>query len=884
MDVRKRFPLRLWRPSVDDEVDEELEFHLAMRRREMRDRGMNEADAGRAALDRFGDLRRARRECRAIGHRRERQMRVLQYVSELRQDAAFAVRQLLASPAFTLIAVLTLALGIGATTVVFSAIHAVVLRPLPVDEPERLVIIHEGWRENPSAVSASIFLDVASEGGAIETAAARQLAGFSVAREQGAERVLGARVSGRYFDVFGVQPLLGRTFGPDEDVPGRDQVVVLGHRFWTQQFGGDRSIVGREITLNNRPHTVVGVMPASFDLTAFSEAFWVPIAFTPERIARRDEHYLEVFGRLRPGATMAEASGQLAALMARRLKMYPDEDPERWLRPSPLHAQFVGEYRERLFVLLGAVAFVLLIACGNVSNLLLARGATRSRELALRGALGAGTGRLIRQLLTESAVLGLVAAVVGVAVAHVLTGALISLTPQGVPRLEEARIDLTALAFTTALSLLASTIFGLVPAWRAARTDVNSALKDGTRGSGSGPVRDRVRSTLIAVEVALALVLLVGAGLLIRSAMETQRVDVGFRPEGLFTGRFQLPEVKYREPAQLSLAAQRIEEAVRAIPGVTSAAVTHNIPTVGTFNNGLLPEGKALALENVIQSDGVFVSPGYFATLGQPIVRGRGFTDSDRAGSQLVVIINETAARQMWPGADPIGKRLTSASPEGPSTVVGVAADVHSGGPSAPVPPTFYVPLAQLERIAWNWTTGALFIVARTEGEPAALQPAIRAAVSRIDPTVPLFATATMEERMADTLRTARFNAMLLGSLSLVGLVLAAVGIYGVVAYFAAARTSELGIRMALGASRAAVLRLVVRQAAAPVLWGVALGAVGAVFTSRVIASQLVNVGTTDPLTFTAVAGALVSVALLAALIPARRAAAMDPTTALRTS
>jgi predicted permease len=883
VDFRKRFPLPLWRPGVDDEVDEELAFHLAMRRREMRDRGMSEAEAGRAALDRFGDLRRARRECRAIGHRRERQMRVLQYMSELRQDAAFAVRQLLASPAFTVTAVATLALGIGATTVVFSAIHAVVLRPLPVSDPERLVVISEGWRENVSRVSASIFLDVAAEGGAIEAAAARQLAGFSLAREQGADRVLGARVSGRYFDVFGVEPLVGRTFGPDEDVPGRDQVVVLGHRFWTQQFGADGSIVGREITLNNRPHTVIGVMPPSFDFTAFSEAFWVPIAFTAERIARRDEHYLEVYGRLRAGATMADASGQLAALMARRLKTYSDEDRERWLRPGPLHGEFVGEYRERLFVLLGAVGFVLLIACGNVSNLLLARGATRSRELALRGALGAGTRRLIRQLLTESLVLGLAAAAVGVALAHLLTGTLISLSPHGVPRLEQARIDLTALAFTTVLSLLVSTIFGLVPAWRAARTDVTSALKDGTRGGGSGPIRDRVRSTLIAAEVALALVLLVGAGLLIRSAVEAQRLDVGFAPQGLFTGRFQMPEVKYRDPEQLSLGARRIEEAVRAIPGVTAAAVTHNIPTVGTFNNGLLPEGKALALENAIQSDGVFVSPGYFSTLGQRIVRGRGFVESDRIGSQLVVIINETLARQMWPGEDPIGKRLTSASPEGPSTVIGVAADVRSRGASLPVPPTFYVPLGQLEHVAWSWTNRALFLVARTDGDPAALQPAIRSAISGIDPTVPLFATATMEERMADTLQRARFSATLLASLSLVGLVLAALGIYGVVAYFAAARTSELGIRMALGASRAAVLRLVVRQAAAPVLWGVALGAVGAVLTSRVIASQLVNVGTTDPLTFAAVAGALISVALLAALIPAGRAAAMDPMKALRT-
>lgn len=881
MDFRTRFPLRLGRPAVDEEVDAELEFHLAMRRGEMMDGGMTEAQAEQAALDRFGDYRRARRECRAIGHQRERQMRLLQYLSELRQDAAFSIRQLLANPGFSAVAIATLALGIGATTAIFSAVHAVVLRPLPVPAPERLVIVNEGWKDLVYGVSVSFFLDVEAETPAFDAVTATQLDSFTLAREGGAERVVGGRVTGRFFDVFGVQAALGRTFGVAEDKPGAEQVVVLSHRLWTRQFGGDAGIVGREITINGRPHTVLGVMPSSFELTADSEELWVPFAFTPAQIAKRDEHYLAVIARLRPDASIQQARQQLDALAKKRALMYPKEDAERLLSATPMMEQFVGDYRQRLMVLLGAVGFVLLIACGNVSNLLLARGAARARELALRSALGAGQGRLVRQMFTESMVLALVAAAASVALARWFIGMLIAFAPPGAPRIEQARIDGVALGFAVALALGASIIFGLVPAWRASRTDVNSTLKESGRGAGSRGARDSVRSALIAVEVALALVLLVGAGLLIRSALETQRVSLGFEPAGLFTAQFQLPEGKYKEPEVLNRAVQEVEEAVARIAGVRDAAIAHTIPSVESFSNGLLPEGAPMELKYVVQSDGLFASPDYFRTLQQRIVQGRPFLDTDRAESPLVVIINETLARSMWPGQDPIGKRLTSASPKGPTTVVGVVADVRAGGPSAPVNPTFYVPFAQLENIAWDWTRRTLFVVARTDGDPAALAQSLRRVLATIDPTIPLFDTQTMEARMSGTLDTARFNTMLLAILGAVGLLLAAVGIYGVISYFAAQRTSEIGIRMALGATKSDVLRLIVRQAATPVLWGVVLGTVGAIFAARVIATQLVNVQPTDPLTFAAVVAALMIVGLAAALIPARRAAAMDPTRAL---
>ena len=883
MDFRNRFPLRLGRPGVDEEVDTELEFHLAMRERELMERGMTAAQARRAALERFGDFPRARQQCRAIGHQREQRMRLFQYLSELKQDAAFSLRQMRSSPAFTLVAVATLALGIGATTAIFSAVHAVVLRPLPVPDPERLLQVLSGFRELRHNLAPRHYLHFAGEQTVFESAFASELGSFTLARAEGAERVDGARVTGGFFDVFRVQPALGRVFGVPEDEPGKDQVVVLSHRLWTRQFGADAGIVGRDITLNQRPHTVIGVMPPSFDFTNDREELWVPMAFTPERKQVRDQHPLVVVGRLRDGVSLQQASQQMMTIVQRRREVWPDESAERTMHAAPLLDQFTGDYRESLFVLFGAVAFVLLIACGNVSNLLLARGAARARELAVRSALGAGQGRLVRQLFTESVVLGGIAAAAGVALARWLIAMLIAFGPAEVPRLDQARIDGVALTFATLIALAASVVFGLVPAWRASRADVNSTLKEAGRGAGSRGPRDIVRSGLIAAEVALALVLLVGAGLLIRSALEIQRVTPGFDPAGVFSGRVMLPPVRYKDAGSLLGVSQDLEQAVGRIPGVRMATVSSSVPSVRPFSNGLLPEGKALELSNIVQTDGVLVAPTYFQTLGIPILRGRGFNDRDRIGAPLVVILNETAARQLWPGGDALGKRLTSANSLGATTVIGIAGDVRVAGPSAPAPPTFYVPLAQLNEEGWG-SSVTVFLVARTEGDAAAIGEAVRRAVASIDPGIPLYDVATMEQRMAATIETARFNTMLLAILGGVGLVLAGVGIYGVISYFAAQRTSEIGIRLALGATRADVVRMVVRQAAGPVLAGVVLGATGATFASRALATQLVNVQPTDPMTFAIVAAALIFVALIAALIPARRAARLDPTRALQAS
>lgn len=871
------------RPTIDDEVDNELDHHLRMRQRELMARGLSESEARRVALERFGSLAEARRECVALGHERDQRRRVRQRLADLRQDAALAFRQLMAAPAFAIVAAGTLAIGIGGTTAIFSAVDAVVLSPLPVPEPDRLVVVGRTWRNDRTRagnVSAGNFVDMAAEQTVFESVAATTTESVTLSRESGAERVLVERVSAGYFDVFRTRPARGRVFTSDEDQPGRAQVVVLSHRFWSSQLGADPGVIGRPLTLNGRPHDVVGVMPASFDFTADSESMWVPIAFTPAQRAMHDEHYLNVYGRLRAGVTMEQADREVVAIGARLAQRFPNENADSSFTLLPIMSVLVDTYRERLFVLLGAMSLVLLIACGNVSNLLLARGAARTRELALRGALGAGRGRLARQLFTESLVLGLVAAGAGAALAHGLLRLLVAVAPPGVPRLDLARIDVAALGFAAALGLVATVVFGLVPAWRATRIDLTGALREAIRGAGGRGVRDVVRSSLIAIEVALAVILLIGAGLLIRSAIEMHRLEPGFNPAGVYSARMTLPASK-TDAAALLQSARSIEDAVAAIPGVRGAAVTTAVPGFGAFFNGLVPDGEARESRNARDSRSRFVSPAFFETMALPILRGRVFFESDRQGTPLVMIVNEHLAARLFPNQDPIGRRVYCCS-EHPKTIVGIAADVRAAGPARPVESEFYLPLAQVDTTMWSWTRRNVFVVARTDGDAAALGPAVRRAVTAVDPGVPLFSTMTMAERMARTVQTERFNTLLLVVLGGVGVLLAAVGIYGVVSYFAAQRTPEIGIRVALGASRASVLVLVVRQAAWPVATGVVAGAIGAGLASQLLTTQLVNVQPTDPLTFTAGIVALGAIALVAALIPARRAAATDPARTMR--
>jgi putative ABC transport system permease protein len=878
-----------WRPNVDREIDEELAFHLEMRTREYIERGMDPAAARREAEKRLGNVERTRAALARLGKERNRHMRRTQYLGELRQDIAFAWRQLLKSPGFAAVAVLTLALGMGGTTAIFSAVYAVVLQPLPLADPARLMVVAETYQAAPSDVSAGNYTDAAAGVTAFEGMSALRFSSFNLSEGTVPERVIGARTTANYFDVMGVAPMLGRTFTAEEDQPGSDRVVILSHRLWTRRFGANRSVVGTAIRMNGTSYTVVGVMPQSFDLTTDSEELWTPIAFTPAQKVLHDEHYLTVYGRLRPGATRAQADQQLEAVAVRLRREFPRDAGELKYTMTPFRDRFVADYDTRLFVLLAAVGVVLLIACGNVANLLLARGAARAREIAVRSALGAGQSRIVRQLLTESVVLALAAAGAGLLLARWFIVAVVAWSPQGVPRLEQARIDPLALGVAVALAFFSSVVCGLAPALRLARTDVHTGLRDGGRGATGGGFRDRLRASLIAGEVALSLLLLFGAGLLIRSALALQQVDPGFDPHGVISARVALPQAAYGDPARIVDTFERMAAETASMPGVSHAALTSFAAMgPGGNTNGLLPDdGRAFDLKNLIPSRLRMITPGFFQTMRIPIVKGRGFDATDRRSGQRAMIVSEALAARAFPGQDPIGKRIgcCEQTPDKQpvwKVVVGVAGDVRSYGPAIAPRPEFYLPLPQAPDDAWNWTQRVMYIVARTEGDPAALTSPLRAMLARIDPELPLYDVRPMDQRLAGTLETARFNTLLLSLLGGIGLLLAASGIYGVIAYFVSQRTQEIGVRIALGASTASVVRLILAQAMRPVAAGAALGVVAALTASRVIASQLFNVSRTDPLTIGAVVAALVAVALAASAVPARRAAAVDPTRALQ--
>jgi putative ABC transport system permease protein len=873
-----------WRPRVRDEVDEELAFHAEMRARELIAGGMDPADAGREAQRRLDGLGRTRRSLHALGADRNQHMARMQYAGELRQDIVFTLRQLVKNPGFAAIAILTLALGIGATTAIFSAVYAVVLQPLPLRDPSRLLLVGEIWEGRPQVMSVGNYVDTNAAVPDFDNGlAAVNYANYNLADETAPERVVGARVTFNYFDVMGVRPMLGRTFSADEDRPGNDQVVVLSHRLWTRRFGGGASAVGRPLRMNGVTYEIVGVMPEWFDLSIDSEELWTPIAFTDAQRAMHDEHYLAVYGRLKPGVSRQQAQGRLDAVAARLRHDFPKDDETVSFGMVPFVEQFVGDVRPRLLTLLAAVSLVLLIACGNVANLLLARGAVRAREIAVRTALGAGRGRIVRQLLTESVVLALAAAVAGLVLAREFLTGLMAWSPSNVPRLEQAHIDPIALGFAMAIALASSILCGLAPALRASRRDLHSGLRDGGRGS-TGGLRDRLRGTLIVAEVALSLLLLVGAGLLIRSAIALQRTDTGFEPQGVLSARLTLPTTSFTEPAHIVETLRRIDEAAAAVPGVASAAISsYAAMGGGGGTNGLVPEGREPVAANFINSTLRVITPSFFETMGVRIVRGRNFNEDDRAGGQRVMIVSARLAAVAFPGQDPIGKRISCCEP-GPGgfkTIIGVAADIRSRGPAIAPRPEFYLPIAQVPDVAWNWNR-TMYVLVRTTGNPSALVQPLNAAVARIDRDLPLFDVKTMDERLARSLATSRFNTLLLTLLGAIGLALAASGIYGVIAYFVSQRTQEIGVRMALGATASSVVRLVLGQALRPVAAGAVLGVAVALGASRVLSSQLFGVSPTDPLTIAAVLATLIGVAMLASIVPARRAAAIDPTRALQ--
>jgi predicted permease len=792
---------------------------------------------------------------------------------------------LIRAPGFTLVAAFTLALGIGATTAIFSVVNAVVLRPLPFPNPDRVVVVGEEWDGRPSSVSVGNFHDWRTHAKSYSSLAALQYFSFNLADGDQPERVIGGRVTHTWFDVFGIQPQHGRVFTPEEDAPGGPNLVVLSHRLWSRRFGADPQIVGRDIRMNSQSFTVIGVMPPAFDLTADSEELWTPVAFTPQQLAEHDEHYLSVVGRLAPGVSIDQARAELRTLYSQMQAVYPGNEQVNPGVTEPFHDQLVGDYRQRLLVLLGAVGLVLLIACGNVANLLLARGGARAREIALRAAVGAGSGRIVRQLLTETLVLAVGGAALGLGVAWFAVPALVASSPEGVPRLDQTRLDGVVLGFALLAAIISALVAGLAPALRAARTDLRSTLNEGGRTGTAG--RDRVRTALVAIEVALALVLLVGAGLLVRSALHLQRIDPGFDPRGVLSARITLPAARYEDPARVVRTYEELASTLAEGPAVEAAAFTTSAPmTPGGNSNGLLPAGKPFSEEAIVNAGLSIVTLDYFRTLRMPLKRGRPFTTDDRRGAPLVMILNEAAARSLFPGEDPVGKQVgcCEGTPENPSykTVVGVVGDMRSRGPAEAPRPEFYLPIQQAPEVAWTWIQRSMTMVVRSRtGDTSVLAGVARDAVRRVDPTVPLFQVRTMEQRMQTALAQARFNTLLMMLLGGIGLVLSAIGVYGVIAYFVTQRQQEIGIRMALGAKAGDVVRMVVRQGMQPVVLGLALGLAGAYTTTRLLATYVHGVTTTDPLTFAAVVALLTAVALVATAFPARRAVHVNPTRVL---
>ena len=799
----------------------------------------------------------------------------------LLQDLRYAARTLLRRPGFAAVVVLTLALGIGANSAIFSVVNSVLLNPLPYANPERLVMV---WGRYPDfgRVSTSLpdFRDWRERTRSFAQLAAWHGTIFNLTGDGSEPQQLTAdRVTANYFATLGVRPALGRAFTAEEErAGGNDDVVVLSHGLWQSRFGGDPGIVGRQINLSGRPYTVVGVAPKAFRFWHDVD-LWAPLRADTAAYSRRAE-YLTVFGRLKPGVTVRQAASDLADVVRQLAAQYPETNTVLRSEVVSMHKDVVGKVRPALLVFSGAVGFVLLIACANVANLMLTRAASREREIAIRATLGAAQSRLVRQALTESVLLAVAGGVLGLLFASLGVDALRSSGLDVVPRLAEVSLDARVVGFTLLLSLLTGLLFGLAPALRFASDDLQSTLREGARGASAGAAARRLRDALVLAEVALALVLLVGAGLLVRSFQQLNRVDPGFDPERVLTYGVILPRAKYGEGSRLPAVYDALLERTRGVPGVRAAAVSTSLPMESPPYTTYSVEGRPEPRVGEIQDVQPFqVSPDYFRVLGIKLRRGRLLDERDGPQSQRVAVINVEMARRVWPGQDPIGAHITFDDPSDTAavwwTVVGVVGTVAQEGLTAKPYAQLYRPIAQGE-------SRAVWVSMRTAGDPLAAAAGARQALKAVDPDLPLNDLRTMEQRIAETVAQPRVSVALLGVFAAVALALAAIGIYGVVSYGVAQRTREIGIRMALGAKPADVLRLVIRQGMTPVAAGVALGIVGAFAATRAMATLLYGVSATDPMTFAVVAVFLAAVALVATYLPARRAMGVPPTEALR--
>ncbi len=877
------------RSLVEKEIEEELRAHIQDRANDLERSGVPRAEAERRARLEFGGYQKFKEEIR--------EAQGTHFLEALIQDLRYALRMLRKSPGFTAVAVLTLALGIGTNTAIFSIVDAVLLRPLPFKDPSKLVMLNEslkslGYPEVPASPPDIAVIERTQR--PFTSLGAFQNKDFDFSGGGEPERVTAASVSASIFPMLGVQPLLGRTYTEQEDKPGT-HVAVLSYGLWQHRYAGRANIVGQIIDLDRIPYTVIGVMPKTFQFPLPGPKhnnepakLWVPRAFTPDELQGWGDGYNNgVLARLKPGVTFNQAQADAALVTAEIKRVYPPAMVKIFngatpaIGLTPLHQAVAGPVETLLLVLMAAVGLVLLIACANVATLLLSRAASRSKEIAIRTALGASRKRLIRQMLTESFVLALAGGVLGILIAFWGTSGLLSLVPSSLALPRSASLGGWVLAFVATVSCLTAVVFGIAPAFQVSSVHLQGSLQEGGRSGTPSRARHRLQGFFVTAEFALAMILLIGAGLLIRSFSKLLVTSPGFRPDHVLTMSVPLPFEGYSKATQVRQFYQQSIEHIASLPGVKSVAASNDLPLQGVESEVLQVEGRpsSTPIMTVTWSLG-----DYFSTMGIPLIKGRFFTPEDRIGSQPVAVINEATAKLLWPGEDPLGKRLGHPFPNMMRTVVGIVGDVNDGPLGSKPGPHFYLPYLQLpdDYIVYNNVILPINLVVRTSTDPTSLTSAVVAQIHSLDPQLAVANIRTMDQEMASSVAAPKFNTFVLGLFAFLALFLAAIGIYGVLAYAVAQQSHEIGIRMALGAQRRDVMRLVLARGARLALAGTAIGLLAAFGLTRLMSSLLYGISASDPLTFAAVAIVLVAVALLACYIPAHRAMRVDPMVALR--
>ena len=878
--VRSVVSALLGRARVENETDEELRAHVQNRADDLERSGLTRAEAERRARIEFGGHERFKEECR--------EARGTNFFESLFQDLRFGLRSLARNSGLTSTVILVLALGIGANTAIFSVVNTVLARPLPYPDPDRLVWFWESQPNlNQAPFSGADFLDFQSQNRSFEQMAVMHRVSFNLTGQGPAERIPGMVASPSIFSVLGVHPILGRSFVPSEGAFGAARLAMLTYGFWQGHFGGDRSTPGRTIILNGQPVTVIGVLPASFTYGNDIQIWVNPVNIVPEVFSasadwerklstNRETHYLNIVGRLKPGVSLQQAQADINSIMDHIHQQYPVTMGHA-VELIPLRELFAGPVRPTLVIMLGVVGLVLLIACANVANLLLARAVARGREIAIRTALGAGRLRIVRQLLTECMLLAAGGGAWGLALAWGLVHLLVAAGPREMPRIQEITVDLRVLAFTLGVSLTTGLLFGLAPGFAVTRQTVGGVLKEGGRGATSGQAHSRLRSLLVVGEVSFSLILLVGAGLLVRSFVRLLEVNPGFNPEHMVTMWMNFTGARYAEKQQSTQLLDQLLPRVASLPGVKGVAISNDLPLEGddTTTGVTTVEGRPPFERGHQPLIGVHaVNAGYFRAMGIPLLRGRELSVSDVADSHSVMVINQKLAEVVWPGQDPIGKHFAIFGDK-QSEVVGIVGNVlHNGLAEAPSAESYLA----FSQNPWSYVGLAI----RTEADPTSIYSGVRAIVSQLDPELPVHDMRPMEQVVAETMTTRRFTLWLVGAFAALALVLAFVGIYSVMSYSVTERVHEIGVRMALGAQSGDVLRLVVGHGMRLAAMGLAIGAAGAFLATRAMTSLLFGVRSSDPLTYLAIGTLLAVAAMTACCIPARRAMRVDPMVALR--